>query len=57
LEWKSIRLIYEILNRLFSLYKKSIKVVDIAEFSPKYDINDIGKKHISRLIYDMVDML
>lgn len=48
---------YEILNRLFTKYRKKIKLLDIAEFSPRYDINDIGKKYIARLVYDIVELL
>jgi formiminoglutamase len=32
-------------------------LVDLAEFNPKYDINDIGKKSVARLVYDIVDLI
>jgi len=47
---------YEILKYLFKNYKKRIKLLDLAEFNPKYDINNIGKKTIARLVYDIVDL-
>ncbi|WP_458699450.1 formimidoylglutamase [Sulfurospirillum sp. 1307] len=49
-------LVLDILNHLFSKYSDKIKLLDIAEFSPKYDINDLGKKHISRLVFDLVEL-
>jgi len=49
-----ISLTYEILKYLFKKYNSRIKLVDIAEFNPKYDINGIAKKSISRLIYDII---
>ena len=48
---------YEVLKYLFKNYKNKIKLVDLAEFNPKYDINDIGKKTIARLVYDIVELL
>jgi formiminoglutamase len=39
-----LNLVYEILEYIFTNYKEKIKLVDIAEFNPKYDINEIGKK-------------
>jgi formiminoglutamase len=51
-----IGLVYEILEYLFENYKDKIKIVDIAEYNPKYDINDIGKKTVSRMIYDIVEL-
>ncbi|NOX15299.1 MAG: hypothetical protein GXP61_04630, partial [Epsilonproteobacteria bacterium] len=45
---------YDILEYLFTNYRQKIKLVDFAEFNPKYDIFDIGKKTVSRLIYDIV---
>lgn len=52
-----IVLAYEVLRYLFETYNKKIKLLDLAEFNPKYDINDIGKKSISRLVYDIVELL
>lgn len=52
-----ISLIYELLEYLFYNYQDKIKLVDIAEFNPKYDVNSIGKKTISRLVYDIADLL
>ena len=49
--------VYELLEYLFENYKDKIKLLDVAEFNPKYDINDIGKKAVSRLIYDIVSLL
>ncbi len=48
---------YDILEYLFTNYKNNIKLVDFAEFNPKYDICDIGKKAVSRLIYDVVELI
>ena len=52
-----LSLIYDLLEHLFHGYADKIKLVDIAEFNPKYDINEIGKKTVSRLIYDIVDFI
>lgn len=52
----SISFVYEILDYLFKNYKDKIKLIDFAEFNPKYDINDISKKNIARLIYDIVQL-
>ena len=52
-----VGIVYEVLKYLFDNYKEKIKLVDIAEYNPKYDINDIGKKSISRLIFDLVELL
>lgn len=49
--------IYDVLEYIFYNYTDKIKIIDIAEFNPKYDINEIGKKTISRLIYDIVDLV
>jgi len=49
-----ISLTHEILKYLFKKYNDKIKLIDIAEFNPKYDINNIAKKTISRLIYDII---
>ena len=51
-----IGLVYEILDYLFENYKDKIKLMDIAEYNPKYDINDIGKKTVSRMIFDIVEL-
>lgn len=48
--------VYEVLEYLFENYRDKIKLVDIAEYNPKYDINEIGKKIVSRLIYDIVSL-
>jgi len=50
-------LVYELFEYLFENYRDKVKLVDIAEFNPKYDINDIGKKAVSRLIYDIVSLV
>lgn len=52
-----LSLVYEILEYLFAQYRDKIMLVDIAEFSPKHDINKIGEKAVSRLIYDLVEFL
>lgn len=52
-----VNLVYDILNHLFEKYRDKIKLVDIAEYNPKYDINEIGKKVVSRLIYDIVSLV
>ena len=52
-----IALVYDVLEYLFENYRDKIKLVDIAEFNPKYDINEIGKKSISRLVYDIVALI
>ncbi|MCP4971607.1 MAG: formimidoylglutamase [Arcobacter sp.] len=49
-------LVYEVLKYIFNTYKRKVKLVDFAEFNPKYDINDIGKKSVSRLIYDIASL-
>ncbi|MCF6172219.1 MAG: formimidoylglutamase [Campylobacteraceae bacterium] len=51
-----INITYDVLEYLFINYKQKIKIVDFAEFNPKYDIFDIGKKAVSRLIYDVVGL-
>lgn len=52
-----LNITYDILEYLFSQYKNKIKLVDFAEFNPKYDINNIGRKVISRLIFDIVSLV
>jgi len=52
-----LNITYDILEYLFSKYKTRIKLVDIAEFNPIYDIADIGKKTISRLLFDIVSLV
>lgn len=52
-----LNITYDILEYLFSRYKNRIKIVDIAEFNPTYDIADIGKKTISRLLFDIVSLV
>lgn len=47
---------YEILAFIFKNYKNKIRLIDFAEYNPKYDINDISKKNIARLIYDIVEL-
>jgi len=49
-------LVYDVLEYLFENYRDKIKLIDIAEYNPKYDINEIGKKIVSRLIYDIVSL-
>lgn len=49
-----INITHDILESLFKKYKHKIKLIDFAEFNPRYDINDIGKKAIARLIFDVV---
>jgi len=51
-----LNITYDILEYLFSKYKDRIKLIDVAEFNPKYDISDIGKKAISRLIFDIASL-
>ena len=51
-----INLVYDLLEYLFLTYQKRIGLVDIAEFNPSYDINDIGCKTVARLIYDIVKL-
>ncbi len=48
---------YEVLKYLFKTYKNKIKLIDLAEYNPKYDINGLSKKTISRLIYDIVELV
>jgi formiminoglutamase len=52
-----VGLVYDVLEYLFENYRNKIKLVDIAEYNPKYDINEIGKKVVSRLIYDIVSLV
>jgi len=52
-----VSLVYDVLEHLFENYRDKIKLIDIAEFNPTYDINDIGKKTISRLVYDIVGLI
>ncbi len=52
-----ISLVYDILEYIFENYKEKIKLLDIAEYNPKYDINEIGKKAVSRLVFDIVEFL
>ncbi len=52
-----LNITYDILEYLFSKYKNRIKLIDIAEFNPTYDIADIGKKTISRLLFDIVSLV
>ncbi len=51
-----LNLVYTVLEYLFKEYKDKIKLVDIAEFNPKYDVNEIGKRAVSRLVFDIVDL-
>lgn len=51
-----INLVSSLLEYLFDSYRKRIGLVDIAEFNPKYDINEIGQKNVARLLYDIVDL-
>jgi len=52
-----INITYDILEYIFSNYKDRVGLVDIAEFNPTYDINDIGLKTIARLVYDIVHLI
>ncbi len=52
-----LNITYDILNYLFKKYKNKIKLIDFAEFNPKYDISNIGAKTISRLIFDIVNLI
>ncbi len=52
-----LNITYDILDYLFSKYKNKIRLIDFAEFNPQYDIADIGKKAISRLIFDIVSLV
>ena len=52
-----VALVYDVLEYLFENYREKIKLIDIAEYNPKYDINEIGKKVVSRLIYDIVSLV
>ncbi len=44
-----VGLVYELLKYLFENYRNKIKLLDIAEFNPKYDINNIGEKQFQDL--------
>ncbi|PID48183.1 MAG: formimidoylglutamase [Proteobacteria bacterium] len=46
----------DILAYLFGKYKNKIKLMDFAEFNPRFDIQDISKSSIARLIYDAVEL-
>ena len=48
---------YDILSYLFKTYTNKIKLVDFTEFNPKYDIQEIGKKNIARLVYDVISLV
>lgn len=52
-----LNLTYEVLEYIFNKYRNKIRLIDFAEFSPTYDVNDIGKKAIARLIYDVVQFV
>jgi len=52
-----LNLTYDVLEYVFKKYKHKIRLIDFAEFNPTYDINDIGKKAIARLIYDVVQFV
>ena len=52
-----LNITYDILSYIFKNYQNKIKLVDVAEFNPKYDISDIGAKSISRLVFDIVDLI
>ena len=47
---------YDILEHLFQTYNNKIKLLDFTEFNPKYDLQNIGVKHIARLVYDVVSL-
>jgi len=48
---------YEILKYIIKNYPKKLALVDIVEFSPRFDINKIGEKTVARIIYDIVDLV
>ncbi len=52
-----VNITYDILEYIFINYRQKIKLIDFAEFNPKYDINNIGSKTVSRLIYDVVELV
>ncbi|MCJ8326129.1 MAG: formimidoylglutamase [Campylobacterales bacterium] len=52
----SLEIIYEVLEYLFKKYKNRIKLLDITEFNPLFDENNLGAKIISRLIYDIINL-
>ena len=52
-----LNITYDILSYIFKKYQNKIKLVDFAEFNPKYDISDIGARSISRLVFDIVDLI
>jgi len=52
-----LNITHDILEYLFSKYKKKIKLIDFAEFNPQYDIANIGQKAINRLIFDIVSLV
>jgi len=47
---------YDILEHLFSKYRNKIRLVDLAEFNPKYDISDMGRTAVARLVFDIVSL-
>lgn len=53
----SVEITYEILKYLFKNYKKQIKLLDITEFNPLYDDQNLSAKIISRLVFDIVHLI
>ncbi len=48
-----LEIIEDLLEFLFQNYRKNIKLIDFAEFNPKYDAKSLGQTVLARLIYDL----
>ncbi len=46
-----LEIVEDVLGFLFENYKDSVRLVDFAEFNPKYDLNRNGQNTLARLIY------
>ena len=46
-----------LLRCLLTRHAEKVSIVDIAEFSPRYDTGGLGERTIARLIFDMVESL
>jgi formiminoglutamase len=53
----SVEVLNYILNFLFSNFSDKIKIIDMAEYAPSYDINDNTARVSTRLIFSIIDKL
>ena len=51
----SLEIVEDVLEFLFENYKDNIRLLDFAEFNPKYENNNIAKNTLAGLIYQLVN--